>query len=192
MSDIICLIVGMSGSGKSTVVKRLCDKYKLKDVQSYTTRPKRYPKEQGHIFVTDEEFNTLENICAYTEIKGYKYGATTEQVDESDLYIIDEEGIEYFDKHYKGDKKIKIVRMYIDESTCILRMKKRGDSIEDIHFRMMFDRRRKSKFNNVISNAKNIKRDDVLYVDAGNLTPDKTADYIYYNVFKSGNTNYGD
>lgn len=188
MSDIICLVVGSSGSGKSTVVKRLCDKYKLKDVQSYTTRPKRHPKEQGHIFVTEGEFDTLENICAYTEIKGYKYGATTEQVDKADLYIIDEDGVEYFDTHYQGDKKIKIVRMYIDENTCILRMKKRGDSIEDIHFRMMFDKRRKSKFNNIIANAKNIKRNDVLYVDASKSIPDKIADYIYYNIFKAGDS----
>lgn len=187
MSNIICLVVGTSGSGKSTTVERMCEKYGLKSVESYTTRPKRYPNEKGHIFVTEEEFDKL-NVCAYTEIKGYKYGATADQVEDADLYIIDEEGIEFFDKFYKGNKRIKVVRIYLDEDTCLLRMKRRGDSIEDIHFRMMFDRRRAKLFNEIVTKAKNIHRNDVLYVNVGQRTTDDIAEYIYKYIFQRGDS----
>ena len=49
------LIVGQSGSGKTTIMTTLEEKYELKSIQSYTTRPKRSDGETGHIFISDEE-----------------------------------------------------------------------------------------------------------------------------------------
>ena len=85
----IVLVVGESGSGKSTICNLLTTRYGLKQVESYTTRPMRYEGESGHTFVNDAEFDALDNMCAYTVFDGYKYGATQEQVDNADLYVID-------------------------------------------------------------------------------------------------------
>lgn len=102
----IYLIVGESGSGKSTIVDILEREHGLKSIQSYTTRPKRYDEETGHTFVTDEEFDRLENIVAYTEFSGHRYCATQEQVDNADLYIVDVDGVNSLRERYNGKKGI--------------------------------------------------------------------------------------
>ena len=63
----IFLIVGASGSGKTTIVEQLEQRYGLTSIQSYTTRAARYVGEKGHIFVSDEEFDKLTDLIAYTE-----------------------------------------------------------------------------------------------------------------------------
>ena len=94
--DIICLLVGPSGSGKTTIANKLSEEKGWKVLQSYTTRPKRYSNETGHIFVSEEEFEQYKNdLCAYTEFDGYKYWATNQQVDESEIYIIDPAGVDF-------------------------------------------------------------------------------------------------
>ena len=55
----IILLAGKSGSGKSSVVEYLYKKYGLREVLSYTTRPKRSKNDNTHIFVTDEEFDRI-------------------------------------------------------------------------------------------------------------------------------------
>ena len=90
----IYLIVGLSGSGKTTEVDILKKKYGYTDIASYTTRPKRHPTEKGHTFVSEETFKQLKNqMCAYTYFNGHHYGATIEQINNADLYIIDLKGI---------------------------------------------------------------------------------------------------
>lgn len=89
------LLVGRTGTGKDTLASILTYKYNWKFVKSMTTRPKRYDSEDTHIFISEELANTIpiENRVAYTEINGYQYFATKEQVQESDAYIIDPEGV---------------------------------------------------------------------------------------------------
>lgn len=72
----IYLIVGPSGSGKTMVANRLEEKYRLKQVLSYTERPPRFEGEGGHTFVTPEKFDKLKNLCAYTVFDGHRYGAS--------------------------------------------------------------------------------------------------------------------
>lgn len=110
--NTIFLIVGKSGSGKTTIVNRL--KNVGFSVESYTTRPKRTPDEKGHIFITEEQFKSLQHVVAYTYFNGHHYAATQEQVDEALFYVIDPAGIEFFKEHYKGYKDVKAV--YIDAS----------------------------------------------------------------------------
>ena len=97
----IYLIVGCSGSGKTTITEQLEQKYGLKSIQSYTTRKPRYDGESGHTFVSDEEFDKLTDMVAYTEFAGNRYCAIAEQVENNDLYIIDPKGVDFFMKSYK-------------------------------------------------------------------------------------------
>ena len=127
MGNCIFLIVGCSGSGKTTITERLEQKYGLKSIQSYTTRPKRYEDESGHIFISDEEFNKLTDMVAYTEFAGNRYCATAEQVENNDIYVIDPKGIDFFMKSYNGRKTPKVIFISSDMATRYERMKSRAE-----------------------------------------------------------------
>ena len=104
------LIVGRTGSGKDTYAKYL-EKLYLKGVCSYTTRPRRPGEGDTHIFIEKEEVENFPNKVAYTEINGYEYFSTKEQLDKSDFYIIDPEGINYLNQNFP-DVNYKIIYIY--------------------------------------------------------------------------------
>ena len=89
----LTLIIGRSGTGKSTLEKKLCNDYNLKSIKSYSTRPKRSPNEDSHIFIKPSEVDNYPNKIATTTINGNFYFATKEQLDESHLYVIDPIGL---------------------------------------------------------------------------------------------------
>ena len=120
------LIIGPSGSGKTRLADGLGRKCGMKSVESYTTRSPRYPGESGHIFVSDEEFDKLTDLVAYTEFAGNKYCATAEQVENNDLYVIDPKGIKFFLEKYKGNKKPKVIFIQSDIKTRYERMVSRS------------------------------------------------------------------
>lgn len=125
----IFLIVGPSGSGKSTICDRLINSHAgLSQIQSYTTRPPRYIGEKGHIFVTDEEFD------------GHRYAATSAQVEENDIYVIDPAGVEYFRENYHGRKHVYVVGIWATEAARKKRMFLRGDPEDAIVRRLESDR----------------------------------------------------
>ena len=128
MGNCIFLIVGCSGSGKTTITEQLEQKYGLKSIQSYTTRKPRYEGETGHIFISDEEFDKLTDMVAYTEFAGNRYCATAEQVENNDLYIIDPKGIDFFMKSYKGSKTPKIIFISSNLTTRYERMVGRAET----------------------------------------------------------------
>ena len=125
--NCIYLIVGQSGSGKTTIVEQLEAKYKLSSIKSYTTRKPRFKGETGHIFVSDEEFGKLTDKVGYTEFAGNRYCATAEHVENNDLYVIDPKGIEFFLKAYKGSKVPKVIYIESDLETRYERMVQRSE-----------------------------------------------------------------
>lgn len=140
-------LIGASGSGKSTLAKRLVDKG-YKEVVSYTTRPKRYEDEGGHIFVDRYDGDGSGNIVsrdgnlvpvvAYSKFNGYEYWCTQEQLDECDVYVVDWNGIDML-----MERGVEGVVVYIDvsEEERVRRMKLRGDSDEMIRSRIENDRK---------------------------------------------------
>lgn len=101
-SKYIYLLAGPSGSGKSSVARKITEWYGFKEVWSYTERPPRYAGEPGHIFVTPEEFDAAGPMCAFTLYNGYRYGVPQSEIDSSLLYVIDPAGIEYMKKPLCG------------------------------------------------------------------------------------------
>lgn len=137
----IFLIVGPSGSGKSTICDRLVNSHAgLSQIQSYTTRPPRYIGEKGHIFVTDEEFDKLTDLVGYTEFDGHRYAATSAQVEENDIYVIDPAGVEYFRENYHGRKRVYVIGIWATEAARKKRMFLRGDPEDAIVRRLEGDR----------------------------------------------------
>lgn len=139
--DIIILLVGKSASGKSTICKELVKKGWI-ELKSYTTRPIRTndPNDiNTHTFISKEEFDKLENKCAYTFFDGYEYCSTKEQVDNSDIYVIDPDGITYFKEHYDGIRKPIVVYINCDDTVLKERILLRGDSGDKIKQRIAND-----------------------------------------------------
>lgn len=138
MGKYIYLLIGESGSGKTTIANRLVKEKGLKQLWSYTTRPPRCEGEPGHIFVKD--FDPRVKCVAYTKFDGNHYWATQEQIEENDIYVVDPDGLLYFMLRYDGDK-LPIV-FFIDTTvrTRRRRMRLRGDSREMIRNRLRHDK----------------------------------------------------
>lgn len=137
----IVLLAGKSGTGKSTVADRYCKITGCSQIPSYTTRPMRACETNGigHIFITDQEFDRITDIAAYTEFDGYRYCATQTQIDEAGIYVVDLNGIMDVKRFYRGKKEIFVVYLKIPEDLRINRMKERGDSDEMIRNRLKND-----------------------------------------------------
>lgn len=75
--------------------------------------------------MSEYDFDNLKNICAYGELGGYKYCATKEQVNNSDIYVIDAQGVEYFKKCYHGRKEPVVVYIFVPTVKRFLRLIKR-------------------------------------------------------------------
>ena len=89
----ITLIIGRSGTGKSTIEKKLCDTYNVKTIKSYTTRPPRSVDDDTHIFIDNSDYDKFEPKIATTTINGVRYFATLDQFNESKIYVIDPKGM---------------------------------------------------------------------------------------------------
>ena len=128
MNNPLYLFVGKSASGKTTISEELEERHGHKTLRSYTTRPPRYDGETGHVFITNDEFDRLENLVAYTEYNGFRYGCTKEQVDNVSIYVIDIPGIETLLNRYQTDRQIVVVYFNTNIRTRIDRMIDRHDS----------------------------------------------------------------
>jgi guanylate kinase len=140
MNKPLFLFVGPSGCGKTATAKVLVKKHKRKQLESYTDREPRFDGETGHIFLSEEEFKKLGELAAYTFYNGKHYGATFEQLNESDIYVIDVPGVESLLKKLKDDNRL-ICIFYFDVSVYnrILRMRDRGDDDSAIVTRLLVD-----------------------------------------------------
>lgn len=134
------LIVGPSGSGKSSIIHQLQEKYNFIPLLSYTTRKPRYDGENGYIFVTPEEFSELGIDVAYTKFDDNEYGTTQNRVDNSDLYIVDPNGVKYFQETYSNtSRKVIVIGIQAMEIVRARRMLARGDTPQTVARRLQND-----------------------------------------------------
>lgn len=134
------LLVGPSGSGKSSVEAKLSERLGCIPLRSYTDRPPRYGGEDSHCFLTAEQFDQLQDIVAYTKFAGRQYGATRELVDSSDTYVIDPRGVNELLDRYQTGRPIHIIGITAPYTIRKMRMEKRGDDAESIGKRLENER----------------------------------------------------
>ena len=129
-------IMGETASGKDTLTKKLCEDTGMKAIVSYTTRPRRTNEGDTHIFVDDSVYEQMkDNLAAYTEINGFRYWTTIEQIYDNDIYIIDPNGLKTLEN--LGLEDIDICSIYINVplEVRLERALYRGDSVEDFFSR---------------------------------------------------------
>lgn len=139
INDYIFCLLGKSGCGKTTIANKLFEQYGYTQIASYTTRPPRTDHDTDHVFVSQEEYDALENKVAYTHFGDYDYCATKEQVDAANLYVVDPFGLEQLKQLYDGHKKIIAIYITIPMEFCLDRMRHRGDDEDKIWSRLRHD-----------------------------------------------------
>lgn len=137
----LILVIGRTSSGKTELTKQVAKKYGLTVLKSYTTRPPRKEElEMGlentdHLFISEEEYQALHGIIAETTINGYHYCTTESELERSDFYVIDPNGVEYLQRMTGG--KFHLVQFYIyaDEAVRQNRSAKRSGSVSEFQMR---------------------------------------------------------
>ena len=134
MRQILITVAGRNSAGKSLIAKKVAEALGLNVVKSYATRKPRPEELQkgiencDHIFVSDEEYDKLENITAETEINGARYCTTQEILDNSDIYVIDPKGIKDLKERCGSRYKLLQFYIYADADKRAARFVARGES----------------------------------------------------------------
>jgi len=143
MKKPFLLIIGESGSGKTTIADILERDYGMKQIPSYTNRPKRTPDEKGHVFLTERNIDKIKakypNRVAETLFDKNFYFSTAEQVDQYDTYVISPDAVSMFKANYRGKKRVIVVYIHAPTFLRMERMRRRGDTAEMIDQRVAFD-----------------------------------------------------
>ncbi len=110
--NILC-IIGESGSGKTHIADYIEENYGIQYIQSHTERPKRNRFETGHTWHTKESFDKIKrkDMIAYTVYGGNRYCATRQDLDDWNIYVIDEPGLEMLMANHQHEFNIKSLRI---------------------------------------------------------------------------------
>lgn len=163
----IYLIVGDSGSGKSTVIEEYCRRFDKTQILSYTTRPIRDCErlKPTHTHISLGRFSQLfSELVAYDKYNNFYYGATINQVLDNDFYVINKNGIDFINEKFPN-LKYKVVLISTKSKNLVDRMLTRGDSIEQINSKLCMD-----------TQNTNIKYDYKLY---NNTSVDDAVNNLY-------------
>lgn len=139
---IACL--GVSGSGKTSLVNKVSKKYGYEILKSYTTRE---PRENDPADLNSHTFCDMKEAAFLSEqgqivcsnwFAGNYYFCTKAQLQTADLYVVDCKGLQDL---YRNYTERPIISIYLDVPPEIVaqRMEMRGDDNADILRRLQHD-----------------------------------------------------
>lgn len=146
---VVVLVVGKTNSGKSSLIKKLCERTNMKALQSYTTRQKRSETDTDHIFVDMSEYiRAKENgeIAVDGEVAGNYYYSTIDQLYSSDIYTINPEALNRLMTLNLPNIRFVVVYISCPNKTREDRAEKRGDNKRDFRVRDFSERQEFRKF----------------------------------------------
>lgn len=167
------ILVGPSASGKTEIAKILTTKYGFKKFVTSTTRAPRVNEINGldYNFLTEDTFIKMRNNNEFIESTFYNnnyYGTEKKLIDDKTVLIVESNGLIAF--KLSQYKNIYSYFLNADEIERTERMRKRGDSEEEIHKRIYHDR---FKFDTSLN--KYIDK----FINEDNKTTDEIAKEIY-------------
>lgn len=125
------LIIGRTASGKDTLADALRRAYGMTFVKSCTTRPRRTPGEDTHVFLTKRQAEPLaRDAVAYTKIGDYIYFTTAQQVMETEGYVIDPIGMRMLCTNMP-DTQFAIAYVHADDAQRRRHALQRGDAARE-------------------------------------------------------------
>ena len=108
------ILVGASGTGKSTMAEHLESALGLTRCITCTTRPPRPGEMEKGEYHFVESFDML-SMFEQAEFGGHRYGITNDELTKGDFVILDPQGVDYYLKNYPGTLTvIKLERSGID------------------------------------------------------------------------------
>ena len=128
---MIVLIVGDSGSGKSTIIRYVAENMdNVNIIKSYTTRLKRNEYDDDHTFI-DSVDEIKDDIVASTEIDGCFYGASENQFkkDKINLYTVDDKGVVDVKNYFKNEN---ILTVHINRSNIEVPVNRKNRNIKKL------------------------------------------------------------
>ena len=146
---MIYCILGMTGTGKTTLARQVSKKLKIPIIVSYTSRPMRQGEQEGidYHYVDNKYFdNNKDDFIEMREYEVYdgsiwKYGYKKSDFgcQTSDyIVIIETDGFKSFKKYF-GRDKIKPILINSQIGDLYLRLEKRGDNQKEIERRINDD-----------------------------------------------------
>lgn len=93
------ILVGASGTGKTTMAHILEEELGLKRCITSTTRPPRPGEKDGIDYHFRSELKP-EEMFEYVRFGGYEYGITYHELSRGDFVILEPQGVQYYREHY--------------------------------------------------------------------------------------------
>ena len=140
---VLLCVMGESSCGKDSLISKLSERTGHTAICSYTTRPRRDGEGDTHIFVDDTIYETMSSegkIAAFTEISGYKYWTTIDQLYTNSYYIIDPSGVKFLKSLNLPNLRLVTVYINVPEEIRKERAMKRGDKLDIYRKRSLSER----------------------------------------------------
>ena len=177
MQKPLFLFVGRSASGKTTIANML-EENGYSQIASYTTRPPRYEGEKEHTFISEEEYDKLEDIMAETHYNSYRYCTTLEQIKNASIYVVDPPGVStLMDNYNKIGRFVYVIYFDANVYNRVQRMLSRGDSDTQIVGRILQDEQY-DWLEALLDIDKNHRGKMIIYVVDAN----QDLEHVYYDV----------
>ena len=154
--------MGRSGVGKDFFATLLEEMYGYSQLRSYTTRPRRTPTENTHVFINDEQANQLTDRVAETLIDTYQYFATREQFMDCDIYTLDPKGLYSLKEHAP---EVPVCVIYVEASPEIRLQRAKDRAADPVKAEEIFKSRTASEneqfsdFEELIKNEENFAKE---------------------------------
>ncbi len=147
------ILIGESGSGKTTILNKLVELGFEKAINHTTRKPRENEENtKEYKFVSKEEFNKMWDngeLLQRAEFNNEYYGISTNSLKDNVVCISIVDSVKDIKNRAKGlninNVKIITIYVYVNEQERIKRMKARGDSDENIQTRLILDKEKFAK-----------------------------------------------